>query len=63
MSLPNIGDTVYIVGKIDDINLNVTQRLVIKVKTNLNDYSDSFLLFLDQVTLIDPADEVEECVD
>lgn len=63
MSLPNIGDTVYIVGKIDDININVTQRLVIKVKTNLNDYSDSFLLFLDQVTLIDPADEVEECVD
>jgi len=58
LSQPKIGDTVYIIAKVIDICLPIQHRNVIRVQTNKNDLKDQFLIYTDQLALIEEgADE------
>lgn len=59
--LPKLGDTAYLVGKI--VEVNTSHRPFCRVKTDIGDFTDSFLTYIDQITLIEPADEEEQGVE
>lgn len=60
---PKEGDTVYIVGKISRVHPKdvYTKRDSVRVTTSLNEQEDYFLIYTDQITLIEPADT--KCAD
>lgn len=61
MSLPNVGDTVYIVGKV--ISTHNQKRPYVRIETKSKDIGDSFLLYSDQITLVETPEEATACAD
>lgn len=62
MSTTKINDTVYIVGKISH-HFNDNDRPTVRIVTNHMGLEDSFMLYEDQIALIETSEENAECVD